>query len=136
MEENTSKIRLGSEADTHKLKLLVTIVNREKAEFYLDFIQNFEVNMQIAMLGHGTANTETLQLLGLAETDKAVLLGTIRSDRAGEALAALENKFKTLKNGKGIAFTVPLTSTIGVSLYRFLSNNRKGADSKWNSHTK
>jgi len=32
--------------------------------------------------------------------------------------------FKTMKNGKGIAFTVPMTSVIGVSIYGFLSNNR------------
>ena len=29
-----------------------------------------------------------------------------------------------IKNGKGVAFTVPLTSVIGVSAYRFLSDDR------------
>ena len=33
-----------------KLKLLVTVVNREKAEFYTDFIQSFEVNFQTSMV--------------------------------------------------------------------------------------
>lgn len=136
METNMSKIKLGAESAPHKLKLLIIIVNREKAEFYMDLMQSFEVNLQIAMLGHGTADTETLRLLGLAETEKAVILGVIREDRSAEALETLERKFETIRNGKGIAFTVPLTSTIGVSLYRFLSNNRKGADNKWNSHTK
>jgi hypothetical protein len=32
--------------------------------------------------------------------------------------------FKTIKNGKGIAFAVPLSSVIGVNNYQFLSNNR------------
>ena len=36
----------------------------------------------------------------------------------------LEEKFVTIKNGKGIAFAVPLSSVIGVNLYQFLSNNR------------
>lgn len=136
MDNSISKIKLGTESSNQKLKLLITIINREKAEFYLDFIQNFEVNMQTAVLAHGTASTETLQLLGLAETEKAVLFSVIREERASEALSALESKFNTIKNGKGIAFTVPLTSMIGISLFRFLSNNRKGAESKWNSHTK
>ena len=39
------------------------------------------------------------------------------------ALAKLEEKFNTIKNGKGIAYTVPMTSTIGVAIYQFLSNN-------------
>jgi hypothetical protein len=34
----------------------------------------------------------------------------------------MEKKFKTIKNGKGIAYTVPMTGTIGVAIYRFLSN--------------
>ena len=38
----------------------------------------------------------------------------------------LEDKFATIKNGKGVAFAVPLSSVIGVNLYRFLSNNRLG----------
>ena len=28
-----------------------------------------------------------------------------------------------IKNGKGIAFTIPMQSIIGVSIYQFLSNN-------------
>ena len=31
-----------------KLKLLFTIVNRSKAEFYMDLLQGFDINMQIS----------------------------------------------------------------------------------------
>ncbi len=105
-----------------KLKLLVTVVNREKAEFYMDFIQSFEVNFQTAMVAHGTASQETLRLLGLGESNKTVIFSIIREDMCDKALSALEQKFKTIKNGKGIAYTVPMTGTIGVAIYRFLSN--------------
>jgi hypothetical protein len=44
------------------------------------------------------------------------------SDNAPAALKALEEKFRTIKNGKGIAYTVPMTGTIGVAIYRFLAN--------------
>ena len=105
-----------------KLKLLVTVVNREKAEFYMDFIQSFEVNFQTAMAARGTASKETLRLLGIGETDKTVIFSIIREDMCDKALSALEQKFKTIKNGKGIAYTVPMTGTVGVAIYRFLSN--------------
>lgn len=105
-----------------KLKLLVTVVNRSKAEFYLDFLQSFEVNFQTAMAASGTAGAETLRLLGLSDTDKVVIFSVIREDRATAALDALDEKFKTIKNGKGIAYTVPMTGTIGVAIYQFLSN--------------
>ena len=105
-----------------KLKMLVMVVNREKAEFYMDFIQSFEVNFQTAMAAHGTASQETLRLLGLGESNKTVIFSIIREDMCDKALSALDHKFKTIKNGKGIAYTIPMTGTIGVAIYRFLSN--------------
>ena len=105
-----------------KLKLLVTVVNREKAEFYTDLIQSFEVNFQTSMNARGTASKDTLRLLGIGETDKTVIFSVIREDMCDKALSTLEQKFKTIRNGKGIAYTVPMTGTIGVAIYRFLSN--------------
>ena len=105
-----------------KLKLLVTVVNREKAEFYTDLLQSFEVNFQTATAARGTASQETLRLLGLGESDKTVIFSIIREDMCEKALSTLEQKFKTIKNGKGIAYTIPMTGTIGVAIYRFLSN--------------
>ena len=107
-----------------KLKLLVTVINREKAEFYMDFIQSFEVNFQTSMAAHGTASQETLRLLGLGESNKTVIFSVIREDMCDKALSALEHKFKTIKNGKGIAYTIPMTGTIGVAIYQFLSNTQ------------
>ena len=106
-----------------KLKLLFTVVNRSKAEFYIDLLHSFEVNMQMAMAAWGTANTEMLSYLGLTDSEKALIISVIRDDMEKEALAMLEEKFNTIKNGKGIAYTVPMTSTIGVAIYQFLCNN-------------
>ena len=136
MDNTQGKIRFGASSAPHKLKLIMLIVNRDKVEFYTDFLQDFEVNMQAVTMAHGTASTETLQLLGLEDTGKAVVLGVIREGRAAEALDALSHKFRTIRGGSGIAWTIPLTSTIGVALYRFLSNNRQGAETKWNTPTK
>ena len=108
----------------HKLKLLFTVVNRQKAEFYADLLQGFEVNMQMLLSAQGTASTETLQYLGLTNSEKVVIASVIREDRAQEALHMLEEKFRTIKNGKGIAYTVPMSGTIGVAVYQFLCNHR------------
>ncbi len=110
-----------------KLKLLFTIVNRSKAEFYMDLLQSFDINMQISMYGNGTANTETLRYLGLTDSEKAVIISVIKESKVKEALLLLEEKFSTIKNGKGIAYTVPMTGTVGVAIYQFLSNNRMTA---------
>lgn len=111
-----------SDLAPHKLQLLFTIVDRRKAEFYTDILQSFEVNMQISLSARGTAKTEMLELLGLAESDKCVILSVIKEERAKEALSTLEEKFRTIKNGKGIAYTVPMTETVGLAIYQFLAN--------------
>ena len=108
-----------------KLKLLVTVVDRKKTEFYADFIQSYEANMQTVFAATGTAKTEMMNLLGLSDNEKSVILSVIRNDNAEAVLSGLEEKFKTIKNGKGIAYTVPMTDTIGVAIYQFLANIKK-----------
>lgn len=108
-----------------KLKLLFTVVERQKAEFYLDVLSQYDVNCQLAISGKGTATSEIVDLLGL-NNQKAVILSVIREDRTDDIMNMLEKKFATIRNGKGIAFAVPMSSVIGVNLYQFLSNNRQG----------
>ena len=108
-----------------KLKLLVTVVDRPKAEFYLDVLSQFDVNFQLVTGGKGTASSELVELLGL-NTQKSV----IREDRAEKILNCLEDKFRTIRGGKGVAFAVPLSSVIGVRSYQFLGNNRFGREAQ------
>lgn len=122
--------RQAPQASPKGLKLLITIVGRSKAEFYMDLLQSMEINVQMALSGYGTASTDMLQLLGLSDSDKSVILSIVREDRARETLALLGEKFKTVRGGKGIAYTIPLASVIGVANYRFLSNNRTPVNGK------
>lgn len=116
-----------NETAIKKLKLLFTVVDRPKAEFYLDFLSQFEVNFQMVLSGQGAATSELIDLLGL-NNNKAVILSVVREDLVDNLLNRLEDKFATIRKGKGIAFAVPMSSVIGVNLYRFLSNNRMGGE--------
>ena len=89
-----------------KLKLLYTVVDRPKAEFYLDVLSQFEVNFQVAA----------------------------GEDKVNEIMNCLEQKFSTIKNGKGIAFAVPFSSVIGVNMYQFLSNNKHSREDRKNEN--
>ena len=116
-----------NESAIKKLKLLFTVVERNKSEFYLDVLSQFEVNFQMVMGGKGTATSDLLDMLGL-NPQKAVILSVVREDMMEQVMNCLEDKFRTIRNGKGIAFAVPLSSVIGVNLYRFLSDNRMGRE--------
>ncbi len=109
----------------NRLELLFVIINRNKTDYYIDLLESFDVNLRLITLGHGTADANMLALLRLNDSDKAVLMGVIRSDRIKDALATLDEKFKTVKGGNGIAYTVPMTGVIGALIFGFLSNNGK-----------
>ena len=112
-----------NESAIKKLLLLFTVVDRPKTEFYLDVLSQFEVNCQMVTPGMGTARSDLHDMLGL-NIHKAVIVSVVREDKTEEIMRCLETKFATIKNGKGIAFAVPLSSVIGVNNYQFLSNNR------------
>ncbi len=107
-----------------KLKLLFTVVDRNKGEFFVDVLSQYEVNCQMVVGGIGTAHSELVDLLGL-NNHKAVILSVVREDKVDTVMNMLEERRKNLKNGQGmISFAVPLSSVIGVNMYQFLSNNR------------
>ena len=106
----------------HKLMLLITVVPRNKADFYLDLLQGFEANVQLEVSAFGTARHG----FGLLESDleKQVLFSVIREDNLSAVVATLEDKFASVRGGKGIACAIPFTSIIGVASYQFLSNKQ------------
>lgn len=122
-----AKLKHGSGTHTvtsNRLKLLITVVSRNKSEYYADLIQSFDVNLQMIALANGTADAGTLRYLGLTDTEKSVIFSVIQESRLPDCLNELSEKFKTVKGGKGIAYTIPLTSVIGTLIFGFLSNNR------------
>ena len=105
-------------------KLFITIVDRNKVEFYTDVLSQFESNLQLVMYGNGTANNATLELLGL-NNEKGIIFSVIRDDLVNKVKDTLDTKFKTIRNGKGISVVVPISSVMGKSLYQFMINNRQ-----------
>ena len=105
-----------------KLQLLITIVNKNKADFYSDFIQSYESNFQFLTPAHGTANADILDYLGLTDTEKTAIFSVVREDKLDELIYQLGRKFRTVRGGKGIAVSIPFTSVIGTSVYAFLCN--------------
>ena len=126
METKKKKKALASPKDEleapKKLLILVSIVERSKADFYISALEGFDVNLQTVFYAKGTAPTEMRRYFGIVDNGKAVILSVVRESRVKQILAAYEDKYFKTKNGKGIAFTIPIESTIGVMVYRFLAD--------------
>jgi hypothetical protein len=102
--------------------MLITIVDKKKGEFYADLLQSFDVNMQMIVSAKGTAEAKMLEYLGLSNSEKSVIISMVREDRLEEIEAVLENKFATVKGGKGVALSIPMSSIMGAAAFGFLSN--------------
>ena len=53
---------------------------------------------------------------------KIVVADLSQEDKIKDILIAYEDKYFKTKNGKGVAFTVPIKSLIGVLIYQFLAD--------------
>lgn len=113
----------GSNIAPDKLMLLVTVVQKGKGTFFSDYLQTFEANLQICVVGNGTAQTDLVEFLGLKDSKRSVIFSVVREEQLDKILEALEDRFRTVNRGTGIAFAVPLSSVIGKLSYGFLSND-------------
>ena len=105
-----------------KLKILVTIVDRKRADYYKMFLENYEVNFQTIMYARGTAPKDVMKYLGLIGNDKAFIISIVQEEKIKEILSKYEDELFKNKVNKGIAFTVPIKSLIGVYIYQYLAN--------------
>ena len=126
MAQSRRKSPATHHADVKKLKLLITVIPRAKTEFFIDLLHGYEINFQTCVSAQGTAGSETLRLLGLANADKSVIFSVIREDKSEEILQVIRRKFESVRGGKGFAVTTPHSSVVGVAIYRFLSNHKSG----------
>lgn len=108
-----------------KLKMVITIVNNGKGNFYYDQIEDFGVNMQLLLDGSGTTPNNLNNIWGVVNKEREIIISFVAEDMVKKLLKHLESKFETVRNGDGIAFSLPISSIIGVATYQFLVNNRK-----------
>ena len=115
----------GGSVAPNRLVLLVTVVQKGKGTFFADYLKTFDANLQICLVGTGTAQADLVEFLGLKDNKRSVIFSVVREDRVDSIFAALQERFETVNHGTGIAFTIPLSSVIGKLSYAFLSNERR-----------
>ena len=113
----TNKKKLTS---TKKLSLLFVVIKKKKVDYYIDLIEDFGVNLQMSMIGNGTTKSA---IFSDEIGSKSVILSIVSEDNIKKIMSELDRKFEEVKDGKGVAWTVPLTSVMGVTFFNFLSNN-------------
>ncbi len=104
-----------------EISFLCVIVNRSEEKKLTSFLIENNIPVIMSSLGRGTASDEIMELLGLGEPEKSMLLCTASSASAEKAMRKLVTKLRFDAPGNGIAFTVPINSVGGALTFKYLS---------------
>lgn len=111
------------------MKLLVTIVERDKGEKVTTLISQFKVDYSVVFLGQGTASSKMLEYLSLEDTKKDIVLSLIDDADEKSILDTLSRYFESNQRHHGIAYTVELTS-INRLAFKYLMGNEVFEDGR------
>ena len=118
--ENTEIKSDVSKSDIKKLSMFITIVNRGQGNFVLKLFESEGANAQFVQYSEGTAQKEIRDILGIEDNSKEIIISLISQDKIDSAKRELEAFFKVSKRNRGIGFSIPMTSLIGMTFYQFL----------------
>lgn len=94
----------------NQVKLLVSILNKEDQTKLTDAVESVAIPMHFAGIGHGTARSNHRSYFGIDDVEKRVTFSLIPSNLETQILAAVNRELKLYLFGKGIAFTMPLST--------------------------
>ena len=96
----------------HSLSLLITIINSTDEKRFIKVINKFNINFKNVIHGTGTASSSLLEYFGLNNEEKSLIISIAPTNTCKHILYEIDKKIKIYEPGKGIAFTIPLSSSI------------------------
>ena len=107
-----------------QLFLLTTIADRRRLPDFMSVYEEHRLRVNMVALGRGTATDETMDLLGLDSSEKAVCFSFVTDTLWTAVKKVLERRIRIDVPGVGIAFTVPLSSVGGRRELMFLTEDQ------------
>lgn len=107
-----------------QLFLLTTIADRRRLPDFMSVYEEHKLRVNMVALGRGTATDETMDLLGLDSSEKAVCFSFVTDTLWTAVKKVLERRIRIDVPGVGIAFTVPLSSVGGRRELMFLTEDQ------------
>lgn len=115
-----------------ELYLMVTITDRNQTKRFLNFYQEYGVDISTTTVGKGTARSEILDYFGLDDSAKSILFHVVTAQKWREIKIGLQRKMQIDIPGIGIAFVIPLSSIGGKKTLNYLTSGQdfvKGEES-------
>lgn len=95
----------------NNLSLIMIISGKSEEKHYKDLLTKFKVKFKAISYGIGTASSSLLDYFGLNEIDRMVIFAVAPKTNSKHILKYAVDKMKIYKPGKGIIFTIPISSS-------------------------
>ena len=92
-----------------KIEWLITIVDRRRGDKVAEVYQRHHVAVQLVTHGRGTATSKIMDVLGLDEPEKDIVLSLVPGALSRDIFRALEEELHFTRPGAGIAFSILLS---------------------------
>ena len=96
--------------DDKRVKMLVSIINKADQEKLTETLNHYCTSLHFSGIGRGTARSHHRSYFGIDDVEKRVTFSLIPGYLEHALLNAIGRELKLYLLGKGIAFTMPLSS--------------------------
>ncbi len=103
------------------IKMVVLILPRGRAEIVTEICLKHNVVFHLSLIGRGTAPRDVLELWGLAETDRDVVLACVPASAKEAFMQELTEVLQLEAPGQGVAMCIPLSSVAQSETLQLLS---------------
>lgn len=118
-------IAYEKEHEISKLKMFFIVVRYGQGKAIQNILSQIDTAFTMDMQASGGTFDE-VGLFGIGDHKKELVIGIVREDKSELLVRMVSERFAVSKAAKGILYSVPLTSVAGVTIYKFLTNTRKG----------
>lgn len=112
---------------TERPKILFSIVERGKGKEIVKLYNSADVKFHYQTIGHGTATSEIMDILGLDSKDKDIIISFAAESRVNHLVYRMSDELRGAVDTKGVLFDLPVTgmSNMIVALLNIPPQNEK-----------
>lgn len=99
---------------TERPKILVSIVERGKGKELIKLYRQKNVEFHYQTIGHGTATSEIMDILGLDSKDKDIVISFAAESGINQLVYQMSDELRGAVDTKGILFDLPLTGMTSI----------------------
>ncbi|HIT91021.1 MAG TPA: P-II family nitrogen regulator [Candidatus Merdenecus merdavium] len=108
------------------LVLMITIVDRGTGDKVVELLKAEGAEVNLLTYARGTASSEIMEYLGLADTEREIVFTPIGLGTSKKVIKKIRERFRLEKPGKGIIFTIPISSICGKLSAKLLYETDQG----------